>query len=94
MELKGEIDVPLEATVVEAKIDKGLGVVVTALVQKGIIRSGQIVVAGPSWGKVRFLTDDKGRTLQEAGPSQPVRVSYFHHSVGNISNPCFRRSLG
>jgi hypothetical protein len=76
MELKGELDEPLEATVIEAKMDKGLGVVVTALVQKGIIRSGQTVIAGPSYGKIRFILDDKGKAIPEAFPATPIRVSY------------------
>jgi hypothetical protein len=77
MELKGELDEALEATVIEAKMDKGLGVVVTALVQKGIMRSGQTVIAGPSYGRIRFILDDKGKAIPEAYPSQPIRVSSF-----------------
>jgi translation initiation factor IF-2 len=74
MELKGELDEPLEATVMEAKLDKRLGVVMTALISKGIIANNQMIVAGHSYGKVRFLANDRGKSINEAGPSQPVRV--------------------
>jgi translation initiation factor IF-2 len=74
MELKGELDEPLEATVMEAKLDKRLGVVMTALISKGIVANNQVIVAGHSYGKVRFLANDRGTSINEAGPSQPVRI--------------------
>lgn len=52
----------------------GLGVVVTALVQQGRLRVGQTVVAGTAHGKVRLLLNDRGQSVQEVGPSTPVRV--------------------
>ena len=84
MELQSDPEAPVEATIVEAKIDKGLGVVATALIQQGTIRNGQIVVAGPAWGKVRFLTDDRGQIIPSAGPSQPVRVSFFSFCIYSL----------
>ncbi len=60
--------------VVEAKIDKGKGNIATLLVQKGTLKPGDIVVAGTAYGKIRAIIDDKGKTLKEAGPSQPVEV--------------------
>lgn len=60
--------------VVEAKIDRGRGTVVTLLVQNGTLRVGDIVVAGSEWGKVRAMVDDHGKNIQEAGPSTPVEV--------------------
>ena len=60
--------------VIEAKVDKGRGTVTTLLVQRGTLKVGDIVVAGASYGKVRALVDDKGRSLKEAIPSQPVEV--------------------
>ncbi|MDX1975165.1 MAG: translation initiation factor IF-2 [Rickettsiales bacterium] len=60
--------------VVEAKLDQGKGVVTTILVQKGTLRVGDIIVAGPAYGKVRTLMDDKGVTMKEAGPGTPVQL--------------------
>ncbi len=63
-----------EGTVVEAKIDRGRGVVATVLVQRGTLKVGDIVVAGAEWGRVRALNDDRGRKIEEALPSSPVEV--------------------
>ena len=60
--------------VVEAKLDQGKGVVTTLLVQKGTLRTGEIVVAGPAYGRVRTMMDDKGNTLKEALPGTPVVI--------------------
>jgi translation initiation factor IF-2 len=70
-------DRPAEGSVIEARLDKGRGPVATVLVQRGTLRSGDIVVAGAQWGKVRALIDDKGRPVAEAGPSFPVEVLGF-----------------
>ena len=61
-------------TVVEARLDKGRGPVATVVVQDGTLRVGDIVVAGPMWGRVRALVNDRGQTVKEAGPSMPVEV--------------------
>ena len=74
MNLRTNIDVPGEGTVIEARVDKGLGVVVTTLVQKGTISVGDIVIAGPSWGRVRRLITDQGVLVNSVGPSTPVQV--------------------
>ncbi len=63
-----------EGTVVEARLDKGRGPVATAVVQTGTLRTGDIVVAGPVWGRVRALINDRGQTIKEAGPSLPVEI--------------------
>ncbi|MDQ3245693.1 MAG: translation initiation factor IF-2 [Pseudomonadota bacterium] len=63
-----------EGTVIEAKLDKGRGPLATVLVQRGTLRVGDVFVAGASSGKVRAMTDDKGRQIKEAGPSLPVEV--------------------
>lgn len=60
--------------VVEAKMDKGRGVVATLLVQKGTLNFGDIVVAGKAYGKVRALLNDKGKRIESAGPSLPVEI--------------------
>ena len=59
---------------IEAKLDVGRGPVATVLVQNGTLRKGDIFVVGEQWGKVRALINDKGETVDEAGPSVPVEV--------------------
>ncbi|MBC8102384.1 MAG: translation initiation factor IF-2, partial [Cytophagales bacterium] len=63
-----------QGTVVEAKVDKGRGVVATILVQSGTLRAGDVIVAGTSSGKIRSMTDEKGTKLIKAAPSTPVEV--------------------
>ncbi len=60
--------------VIEAKLDKGRGPVATVLVQDGTLHAGDIVIAGTSVGRVRAMTNDRGQTLEEAGPSVPVEI--------------------
>jgi len=74
LELKANPDRAAEATVVEAKLDKGRGPLATVLVQRGTLRVGDVFVVGAASGKVRALVDDKGRQVKEAGPSFPVEV--------------------
>lgn len=64
--------------VIEAKIDRGRGTVVTLLVQNGTLKVGDIVVAGSEWGKVRAMVNDHGKTIKEAGPSVPIEVLGFN----------------
>ena len=63
-----------KGVVIEARLDKGRGPVATVLVQDGTLKHGDIVIAGTSVGRVRVMTNDKGRTLKEAGPSVPVEI--------------------
>src|ERR671933_2672330 len=74
LELKANPDCAAEGTVIEAKLDKGRGPLATVLVQRGTLRTGDIVVAGAEWGRVRALINDQGGSLKEAGPSVPVEV--------------------
>ncbi|MEH3145665.1 MAG: translation initiation factor IF-2 [Methylobacterium frigidaeris] len=67
-----------EGTVIEAKLDRGRGPVATVLVERGTLHTGDIVVAGAEWGRVRALIDDTGRTVKEAAPSVPVEVLGFN----------------
>ena len=73
-ELKADLDCSPEGVVIEAKIDRNKGVMVTLLVQRGILRQGDIVAAGTAWGKVRAMFDDKGNPVNIAEPSTPVEV--------------------
>ena len=66
-----------EGTVIEARLDRGRGPVATILVQRGTLRVGALVVAGSHWGRVRALLNDKGETVESAGPSMPVEVLGF-----------------
>ncbi len=64
--------------VIEAKVDRGRGIVVTLLVQNGTLEVGDIVVAGSEWGKVRAMVNDHGKPIKQAGPSLPVEVLGFN----------------
>ncbi|WP_375393019.1 translation initiation factor IF-2 [uncultured Sphingomonas sp.] len=74
LELQANPDRPAEATVIEAKLDKGRGPVATVLVNRGTLRVGDIFVVGAESGKVRALVDDKGRQVKAADPAMPVEV--------------------
>lgn len=74
MELKANPNRLAKGAVVEARLDKGKGPIATLLVQNGTLHSGDIIIAGTSVGHVRVMRDDKGRTIKEAGPSDPVEV--------------------
>ena len=74
MELKSNPNRSAEGSVIESKIEKGKGTVVSILIQKGTLNVGDIVVVGKEWGKVRALYNDEGKRLQMALPSYPVEV--------------------
>ena len=74
MELKANPNRLAKGTVIEAKLDRGRGPVATVLVENGTLRAGDIVIAGTAVGRVRAMTDHKGRRQQEAGPSVPVEI--------------------
>ncbi len=76
-ELGANPDAPASGTVVEAELDPGRGPVTGVLVQRGTLRVGDAVVAGPVWGKVRAMLDDKGERVDEATPGTPVEVLGF-----------------
>ena len=74
LELKANPDRAAEATVVEAKLDKGKGALATVLITRGTLKVGDIFVVGTQSGRVRALHDDKGRQIKEASPALPVEV--------------------
>ena len=82
MELKANPDRRARGLVIEAKLDKGRGPVASLLVQKGTLHVGDPIDAGSCFGKVRAMTDDKGRRVKEAGPSMPVEVIGFSDVPG------------
>ena len=74
-ELKANPNRRAKGTVIEARMDKTRGPVATLLVQNGTLKQGDIVIAGTSVGRVRVMTNDKGRTVKTAGPSIPVEIT-------------------
>ena len=73
-ELRSNPNRAAKGIVIEARLDKGRGPIATLLVQKGTLNSGDIIVAGTAVGRVRVMTDDKGRKVKSAGPSVPVEI--------------------
>ncbi|EJN10076.1 translation initiation factor IF-2 [Herbaspirillum sp. YR522] len=74
LELTAPINVPARGLVIEAKLDKGRGPVATILVQSGTLKRGDVVLAGSSYGRVRAMVDETGKSITEAGPSIPVEI--------------------
>ena len=74
LELKADPEVNAVGTVIEASLDKGRGYVTTLLVQYGMLRVGDSLLAGTEFGKIKALHDEYGRPVNEAGPSKPVSV--------------------
>ena len=74
-ELKANPNRRGKGTVIEARLDKTRGPIATLLVQNGTLRQGDIIIAGTAVGRVRVMTNDKGRTVKTAGPSQPVEIT-------------------
>ena len=74
-ELKANPNRAASGAVIEARLDKGRGPVATLLVQNGTLKQGDIIIAGTAVGRVRVMTNDKGRTVKTAGPSQPVEIT-------------------
>ncbi|MBR2731206.1 MAG: translation initiation factor IF-2 [Clostridia bacterium] len=73
-ELRANPNRSARGVVIEARLDKGRGPISTLLVQNGTLKSGDIIVAGTAVGRVRVMTDDKGRKVNKAGPSVPVEI--------------------
>ncbi|WP_313073963.1 translation initiation factor IF-2 [Melaminivora sp.] len=74
LELKAPVEALAKGLVIEAQLDKGRGPVATVLVQSGTLKVGDVVLAGQTFGRVRAMTDENGRTTREAGPSIPVEI--------------------
>ena len=81
-ELGANPDAPASGSVIESKLDPGRGPVVSILVQRGTLRVGDAVVAGPQWGKVRAMQDFMGDRVPEAVPGMPVEVLGFEGVAG------------
>ena len=87
-ELKANPNRAAKGTVIEARLDKGRGPIMTVLVQNGTLRLGDIIIAGTAVGRVRTMINDKGVRITEAGPSVPVEISGMSEvpSAGDIFN--------
>ena len=87
-ELKANPNRAAKGTVIEARLDKGRGPIMTVLVQNGTLRTGDIIIAGTAVGRVRTMTSDKGERVETAGPSVPVEITGLSEvpSAGDIFN--------
>ena len=74
MELEAPLDGAAQGVVIESRLEKGRGPVVSVLVKKGTLKQGDLVLAGEHYGKVRALTDENGQRIKSAGPSIPVEI--------------------
>jgi translation initiation factor IF-2 len=74
LELKAPVDAPAKGLVIEAQLDKGRGPVATVLVQSGTLKVGDVVLAGQTYGRVRAMLDENGKTIKTGGPSIPVEI--------------------
>lgn len=74
-ELKANPNRPAKGTVIEARLDRTRGPIATLLIQNGTLNQGDVIIAGTAVGRVRVMTDDKGRTVKTAGPSVPVEIT-------------------
>ena len=77
LDLKAPVDCPAVGSVVEARLDKGLGPVATVIVQRGTVHVADYAVAGTAIGKIRSMTDWMGKRIKEAGPSLAVQIQGF-----------------
>ena len=74
LELKAPVEAAAKGLVIEASLDKGRGSVATVLVQSGTLKVGDVVLAGQTYGRVRAMLDENGKSTKEAGPSIPVEI--------------------
>ena len=87
-ELKANPNRAAKGTVIEARLDKGRGPIMTVLVQNGTLKLGDIIIAGSAVGRVRTMINDKGQRVSEAGPSTPVEIPGLSEvpSAGDVFN--------
>jgi translation initiation factor IF-2 len=74
LELKAPVDAMAKGLVIEAQLDKGRGPVATMLIQSGTLKTGDVVLAGSTYGRVRAMLDENGKSIKTAGPSIPVEI--------------------
>ena len=74
LELKAPEEGAASGFVIESRLDRGRGAVATVLVQKGVLKKGQIILCGHEFGRIRAMFDENGKSIEEAGPSSPVEI--------------------
>ncbi len=77
LDLKANPDIPAKGLILETKLDKKRGIVASVLIQDGTLKISDYFIAGLSYGKIKILTDDKGKSIKKVGPSTPVEVIGF-----------------
>lgn len=77
LDLKVNPDIPAKGLIIETKLDKKRGISASILIQDGSLKIGDYFIAGLSYGKIRSLTDDKGKSIKKAGPSTPIEIIGF-----------------
>ncbi|MFH1940338.1 MAG: translation initiation factor IF-2 [bacterium] len=77
LDLKANPDIPAKGLIIETKLDKKRGIIASVLIQDGSLKIGDYFIAGLSYGKIRNLVDDKGKSIKKAGPSTPVEIIGF-----------------
>ncbi|XP_063247431.1 translation initiation factor IF-2, mitochondrial isoform X2 [Prinia subflava] len=80
LELKADATGLVEGTIIESRKDKGKGPLTTAIIQRGTLRKGCVLVAGKTWAKVRFLFDENGQAVDAASPGIPVEIMGWKES--------------
>jgi len=85
LELHASLDVPGQAVVIESRLDKSKGQVINAIVQQGQLKVGDFLVCGSVCGKIKALSDDRGRKISSAGPSRPIEILGLS-GVGNVGD--------
>ncbi len=74
MRIKAAVNMPAKGIIIEASSEKGLGTAVNALITKGTLKVGDLVLAGSYWGRIKKMKSDTGVDITQAGPSIPVQV--------------------
>lgn len=74
LELKAVVDCPARGVVIESRLERGRGAVMSVLIQQGTLKKGDIILAGLEYGRIRALFDETGHAINSAGPSIPVEV--------------------
>ena len=77
LDLKANLDIPAKGLIIETKLDKKRGIIASVLIQDGSLKIGDYFIAGISYGKIRSLVDDKGKSIKKVGPSTPVEIIGF-----------------
>lgn len=78
LDLKANPDIPAKGLIIETKLDKKRGIIASVLIQDGTLKISDYFIAGLSYGKIKNLTDDKGKSIEKVGPSTPIEIIGFY----------------